>query len=114
MPEQPDSGLRGLRFAMVDRYSASAAPTTDFAYVRWGEDGPNREGKIMRFRILAASRRAREALLNARLFESKHFWPVRMVAPPASDSWRDESVLPMYSPAELAALRRREAELFPR
>jgi hypothetical protein len=114
MPVHPGSGLDGLSFSMVERYSSEAAPPGDFAYLRWGEDGPNREGRMMRFRMLAASRRARDVLLREGLFRDKDFWPVRLVAPPSNQDahgWQPQQVPPMYLDDELAVMRRREANL---
>jgi len=108
--------LQGLEFVTVPRYWAQALPEADFAYLPFGEDGPNREGKMMRFRRLAVSRRGREALIAACLFTAKAFLPFRSVVKPEPgveilDS-RHEPIAPMYTPQELAALRTRERELF--
>lgn len=111
----PASTLTGLTFITVPRYWTKAAPPADFAYVPWGEDGPNRAGKMMRFRLLMVSARAREALIEARLFAEKAFAPVVSVdAPEAGVARLDElhgPVPPMYSEAELAALRMEERKL---
>src|SRR5688572_29950047 len=53
MRPKAESGLFGLKFVMAPRYLARVEPKDDFAYVPWGEDGRNREGKMMRFRQLA-------------------------------------------------------------
>jgi hypothetical protein len=70
---------------------------------------------MMRFRMLAVSARARAALLADGLFDDKAFLPVRTVAVPepgveALDR-TDPPIPPMYTPAELAALRAREKRL---
>ena len=109
--------LQGLEFVTVPRYWAGALPDADFAYLPFGEDGSNREGKVLRFRKLAVSRRARKALIGAGLFAAKAFLPFRSVADPEPGVERlDERhapIPPMYSPEELAALRAKEARLFP-
>lgn len=111
------SALEGLSIVTVPRYWTEALPDADFAYVPWGEDGPNREGKLLRFRMLAVSRRARRALIEAGLFAEKAFLGVRAVAAPEPGvellDARHPPLPPMYSPAELAALREREKALFP-
>ena len=109
------STLTGLTFHTVPRYWTKVAPPGDFAYIPWGEDGPNREGKMMRFRLLMVSRRARGVLIEAGLFAEKAFAPVVSVdAPEAGVARLDElhdPVPPMYSEAELAALRLEERNL---
>jgi hypothetical protein len=115
MPARAESGLDGLKLAMVPRYLASAEPPEDFAYIPWGEDGPNREGKMMRFRQLAVRRRARDALLGAGLFKPRDFLRLRSVAAPEPGvdnlDQRHGAVPPMYSAQELAALRAQESRL---
>jgi len=66
-----ESTLSGLTLVTVPRYWARVFPDADFAYVPWGEDGPNREGKPMRFRQLVVSRRAREVLIDAQSLAPK-------------------------------------------
>jgi hypothetical protein len=71
----------------------------------------NVEGKMMRFRMLAVSARAREALLDEGLFTDKAFLPVRVVDAAGCVTILDrpdEPVPPMYSPPELAILREQE------
>jgi hypothetical protein len=108
--------LRGLQFVTVPRYWAPALPHQDFAHIRVGEDGPNREGKVLRFRQLAVSRRARRTLLDAGLFAPASFRPVRSVAVPEAGvevlDERHDPVPPMYGPQELEALRAQERTLF--
>ena len=115
MSSAHDSTLTGLSFVTVPRYWARVFPDADFAYVPWGEDGPNREGKLMRFRMLAVGRKARRALIAAGLFAEKAFLGVRSVAAPEEGVERlDERyppVAPMYAAQELAALRSRERAL---
>ena len=112
MPDKAESGLFGLTFVMTPRYWAGAQPDEDFAYVPWGEDGPNREGKMMRFRMLALRRRARDALVAAGLFKPRAFKRVLSVAAPEAGVVNLDAlhppVPPMYTAAELAALRARE------
>lgn len=112
MPNKAESGLFGLRFVMTPRYLAGAQPDEDFAYVPWGEDGPNREGKMMRFRMLALRRRARDALVAAGLFKPRAFKRVLSVAAPEAGVVNLDAlhppVPPMYTAAELAALRAQE------
>jgi hypothetical protein len=107
--------LKGLQFLMVPRYWTQAFPDADFAYVQLGEDGPNREGKILRFRKLAVSRKARQALIDARLFTQKSFLPYRSVATPEPDveilDRRHDPLPPMYTPEEFARLRADEQRL---
>jgi hypothetical protein len=109
--------LQGLEFVTVPRYWSQKLPDADFAYLAFGEDGPNREGKVLRFRKLAVSRRARAALMDAGLFAATAFLPFRAVQNPEPDvellDGRHEPIPPMYAPAELAALRAQEAKLFP-
>lgn len=108
--------LQGLEFVTVPRYWTQALPDADFAYLPFGEDGPNPEGKMLRFRKLAVSRRARQALLDAGLSGTKAFLPFRAVAAPEPGvevlDGRHEPIAPMFTPAELAALRAQEAKLF--
>jgi len=112
MPGKAESGLFGLTFVMTPRYLAGIEPAEDFAYVPWGDDGPNREGKVMRFRMLALRRRARDALVAAGLFKPRAFKRVLSVAAPeagvANLDQLHPPVPPMYTAAELAALRARE------
>ena len=116
-PTVHETTLTGVRIETVPRYWTRTFPDADFAYVPWGEDGPNREGKVMRFRLLMVGRKARHALIDAGLFDAKAFQPVRSVAEPEEGVTRlDERygpVPPMYTAEELAALRAREAQLFP-
>ena len=77
-----DNGLLGLDFITVPRYWSGVFPDADFAYLMDGDDGPNREGKIMRFRRLAVSRRARRQLIDSGLFPEKVFLGLRSVASP--------------------------------
>ncbi len=108
--------LGGLQFLTVPRYWTKAFPAGDFAYIRVGQDGPNREGKILRFRQLAVSRKARHALIDAGLFANKAFWPLRSVAAPEGGveilDEHCDPVPPMYTPEELTALRAEEKRLF--
>jgi hypothetical protein len=106
------STLTGLSFVTVPRYWARAAPAADFAYVPWGEDGPNRAGKMMRFRLLMVSQRARRVLIEAGLVAQKAFAPLLSIATPEQgvvqlDELHD-SIPPMYTAAELSALGREE------
>jgi hypothetical protein len=109
------SPLGGLTIVTIPRYWRGALPDTDFAYVPSSEDGPNREGKILRFRDLLVSGRARAALLEAGLFEEKVFLPVRVVDQPEPGIQVlddvDRPLKPMYTPAELERLRQQEAEM---
>jgi hypothetical protein len=113
-PDRTTSGttLMGLKFVTVPRYWTKVFPDADFAYIPWGEDGPNREGKILRFRLLMASRRGRQALIDAGLFAEKAFLPVRSVAVPEEGveilDQLHSPVPPMYTPDELTALRMEE------
>jgi hypothetical protein len=115
-PRPPESTLSGLTLVTVPRYWARVFPDADFAYVPWGEDGPNREGKPMRFRQLVVSRRARQVLIDARLLAPKALLAVRsIVVPEAGIEVLDEHHGPvpaMYTPDELAALRLEERRLF--
>jgi hypothetical protein len=115
-PGPRESTLAGLTLVTVPRYWARAFPDADFAYVPWGEDGPNREGKPMRFRQLVVSRRARQVLLDARLLAPRALLAVRSVAVPEAGvevlDERHGPVPPMYTPDELAALRLQEQRLF--
>lgn len=114
-PEE-GSTLTGLTVVTVPRYWTRAFPAGDFAYIPWGEDGPNRVGKILRFRQLVVRRRARAALVKAGILPVKALLAVRSVAAPEPRvEPLDEQYAPdppMYTPQELAALRRREQELF--
>jgi hypothetical protein len=109
MPKAPESGLFGLTFVMAPRYLARVQPKEDFAYVPWGEDGPNREGKMMRFRQLAVRRRARNALIEAGLFKPRDFLRMRTVAKPEPGVVDLDAKYPppppMYSAEELGAMR---------
>lgn len=108
--------LQGLEFITVPRYWSRALPDADFAYLAFGEDGPNREGKVLRFRKLAVSRRARQSLVQADLFAPNAFAPLRSVTTPEPGvevlDGRHEPIPPMFEPQELAALRAQEAKLF--
>jgi len=115
MPREPGSGLFGLNFQLVPRYLRGAQPDADFAYLPWGEDGPNREGKMMRFRLLAVRRRARRVLTENGLFRDRDFLPVRSLeaAEPgvAVLDGEGEAPGPMFDAAELGGLRAREQRL---
>src|SRR5688572_20781951 len=110
MPPKPESGLFGLSLVMAPRYLARAEPQEDFAYVPWGEDGANRKGKMMRFRLLALRRRARDALIADDLFKPRDFRRVRSVASPEPGVPDLDAlyppIAPMYSAEELSAMRR--------
>jgi hypothetical protein len=114
MPAKADSGLNGLKFVMPPRYLARVEPQDDFAYIPWGEDGANREGKMMRFRQLVMRRRARDALLKAGLFKPRDFLRLRSVAEPEAGvpdlDAKYPAIPPMYSTEELAAMRAQEKE----
>lgn len=116
-PQPPayTSGIDGFQVVTIPRYWTAALPRADFAYLPWGEDGPNRAGKMTRFRQLAVGARARQALIDEGLFDAKAFLAVRSVADPERGvevlDRPDDPIPPMYSPAELAALRAREAAL---
>jgi hypothetical protein len=109
------STLTGLTVHTVPRYWSKAAPPGDFAYAPWGEDGPNREGKLMRFRLLMVRRRARDALIETGLFAEKAFAPVLSIDTPEPGVARldalHDRVPPMYSAAELSAMRVEERKL---
>jgi len=115
MPREPGSGLFGLHFQMAPRYLRGAQPDADFAYLPWGEDGPNRAGKMLRFRQLAVRRRARHALTEKGLIRDRDFLPVRSLEAPepgvAVLDGRGETPGPMFDAAELAGLRARERRL---
>lgn len=115
MPGEPGSGLFGLKFLMAPRYFAGSQPDADFAYLPWGEDGPNRLGKVLRFRLLAVRRRARQALTGAGLFKDRDFVGVRSLAlvEPGVEilDRRGDTPGPMYSGAELAVFKARELEI---
>jgi hypothetical protein len=115
-PRPRESTLSGLTPVTVPRYWARVFPDADFAYVPWGEDGPNREGKPMRFRQLVVSRRARQVLIDARRLAPKALLAVRsIVVPEAGIEVLDEHhgrVPAMNTPDELAALRLEERCLF--
>jgi len=116
MSRAHDSILLGLSFVSVPRFWTKAFPDADFAYVPRGEDGPNREGKMMRFRQLVVSRHARRVLIDAGLFTEKVFLGVHSVASPEEGiEILDQShvpVSPMYTADELADLRSKERSLF--
>jgi hypothetical protein len=115
MSRAHDSGLLGLSFVTVPRFWTKAFPDADFAYVPFGEDGTNREGKTMRFRQLMVSRHARRALIDAGLFSEKVFLGVHSVALPEDGveilDQSHDAVPPMYTAEELAALRSQERVL---
>lgn len=117
-PAEPGAALFGLQFQMVPRYLAASQPDSDFAYVPWGEDGPNRVGKMLRFRLLAVRRRARQALTEAGLFKDRDFVRVRSIASiePGVEilDGRADGPGPMYTETELATLRAREQEIIGR
>jgi len=115
MPREPGSGLYGLHFQRVPRYLRGVQPDADFAYLPWGEDGLNREGKVMRFRQLAVRQRARRVLTAHGLFRDRDFLPVQSLAAAepgvAVLDGRGEAPGPMFDAAELAGLRARERRL---
>ena len=108
--------LGGLTIVTIPRVWNGALPEADFAFGPWGEDGPNREGKVLRFRHLYVSARARRALIDAGLFSAKAFLPVRVLDDPEPGvdllDLPVRPLHPMYSPAELEALRAQERERF--
>lgn len=109
MPAEPESGLFGLSFVMAPRYLARVQPKDDFAYVPWGEDGPNREGKMMRFRQLAVRRRARDVLVEAGLVKQRDFLRLRSISQPEPGVVDLDAKYPppppMYSAKELSAMK---------
>lgn len=110
-PAAYTSGLDGLQIVTVPRYWAGALPPGDAAYLPWGEDGPNREGKMLRFRQLAVSARARQALAADGLFASTAFLPLRVIHDVRPQDVLDrpgDPVPAMYTAVELAALRAQE------
>lgn len=116
MSRPNDSTLLGLNFVTVPRFWTGAFPEADVAFVLEGEDGSNRDGKVMRFRQLMVSRHARQVLIDAGLFSGKVFLAVRSVASPEEGvEILDQShacLPPMCTGKELAALRAREKTLF--
>jgi hypothetical protein len=118
LPEKSEQPLVGLTILPVARYSRAHLPPADFAYVPLGRDGPNRAGRLFRFRRLCASRRARDALLGAELIRERDAEPLLVVdAPPAGAPDLDRLHAPpppMYTDPELATLRVAEAALSPR
>ena len=116
MSRPNDSTLLGLNFMTVPRFWSGAFPDADFAYTLNGEDGPNREGKIMRHRTLMVSRHARNALIDAGLFTHKSFLAVRSVdAPEQGIEILDQlypGLVPMYTDKEMAELRAHEKTMF--
>ena len=115
LPAKSETPLTGLTVLPLARYWRKRVPASDFAYVPLGRDGPNRQGKMLRWRRLCASRRARDALLRAGLFRQQDMTPLVLVdAPPLGAPNLDRehpAAPPMYSPAELAALRAQERSL---
>jgi hypothetical protein len=115
LPEKSEQPLVGLTVLPVARYARAHLPATDFAYVPLGRDGPSRAGKLLRFRRLCASRRARDALLDAGLIRERDAEPLLVVdAPPTGAPDLDRlhpPPPPMYTDQELAALRAAEASL---
>jgi len=110
-PAAYTSGLDGLQLVTVPRYWAGALPPGDAAYLPWGEDGPNRAGKMLRFRQLAVSARARRALIADGLFAASAFLPLRVIHDVAPGEVLDrpgDPVPPMFTADELAALGARE------
>lgn len=109
LPERSEAPLEGLTILPLARYARAHLPAADFAYVRPTPDGPNREGKILRFRQLCASRRARDALVGAGLIRERDAEPLLVVeGPPPGAPDLDRlhpAPPPMYTTAELAALR---------
>ena len=116
MSRAQESILLGLSFVSVPRFWTKAFPDADFAYAPSGEDGPNREGKILRFRQLMVSRHAHRVLIDAGLFTEKVFLGVHSVASPEEGiEILDQSCAPlppMYTADELADLRFQERSLF--
>jgi hypothetical protein len=114
MSRAHDSGLLGLSFVTVPRFWTKVLPDADFAYVPLGEDGQNREGKMMRFRQLMVSRHARRVLIEAGLFPEKRFLGVHSVASPEEGveilDQSHDPVAPMYTAEELVALRSLERD----
>ena len=114
-PQNPSySSIEGFHLVGIPRYWSGVVPDADFAFIPWGEDGPNREGKRLRFRQLMIARNARAALIEAGLFDQKAFLPVTIVPDAAPEQILDRNaapIPPMYSIAELAILRAHERDL---
>lgn len=113
-PNPSGSSIEGFQVVGIPRYWSGAVPDADFAFIPWGEDGPNREGKLLRFRQLMIAKRARAALIDAGLFDQKAFLPVTIVRDAAHEHILDRNmppIPPMYSAAELEILRARERNL---
>lgn len=108
--------MQGLEFVTAPRYWSGAHPDADFAFLPFGEDGTNAVGKMLRFRKLAVSRRARRALVDAGLFKQKSFLPLRSIATPEKHveilDQKYDAPPPMYTPEELAVLREHEQRIF--
>jgi hypothetical protein len=111
-----DATLLGLNFVTVPRFWSHTFPDADFAYTLDGEDGPNREGKVMRHRKLMVSRHARNTLIGAGLFTHKMFLAVRSVETPERGIENLDQVYPgvppMYTDKEMAELRTLEKRIF--
>jgi hypothetical protein len=113
-PDPSASSIEGFQIVGIPRYWSGAVPDADFAFVPWGEDGPNRDGKLLRFRQVMIANRARAALIGAGLFKQKAFLPIIVVRNATPDYILDgnsPAIPPMYSTAELAILRARERDL---
>lgn len=91
-----------------------AVPDADFAYIWWGPDGPNRDGKIMRARELCVNRRTRDLLVAARLVPAGKFTGVVLCdePPPGVPDLDTGSPVPppAYPDDILTGLRAEEAK----
>jgi hypothetical protein len=111
-PPAPTTRIRGLNFSMVPRYLTRAEPQTDCAYVPWGIDWEDANGKNIRDRAIVVRRKVRRALLEAGLLKKGAFARLRSIPEPEPSVEVLDGVRPrfppMYTASELHQLRQRE------
>lgn len=110
---EPTSVIRGVKFLMVPRFLEAHLPSVDFAYLCETPDGPNADGKMMRFRRLAVRAPAARRLIERGILIEKELFPVRAVS--GLDAGHverpDEPACPMWTDGEWRALKEQEGAL---
>ncbi len=106
----------GLNFYTQPRFLRKHLPDTDFAYIWDHVDGPNREGKIMRFRDLCFNKRTKDILIEKKMISMENVSGILLYNRlPKGINDLDKNVgfpPPVYTSKEFLLLKKEEALLY--